>query len=157
MMNFLNRIILLARPTFIICANIFFIGSAFANQNCPAAKYIQAEETLISARNTLDALYQHFQIFGACDDGELAEGYSDAVAQILGQKWGQFENFPATLTSNPEFKFWILKHIDSSASVQDLKKIIVNSDKCIRDRVDTLCGPVRTAAEKSVSELIQEK
>jgi hypothetical protein len=148
MMNFLNRIILLARPTFIICANIFFIGSAVADQNCPAAKYIQAEETLISARHTLYALYQHFQILGACDDGGLAEGYSDAVVQILGQKWGQFENFPATSKSNPEFRLWILKNINSSVSAQDLKKIIVNSDKCIIDRVETLCGQIRMAAEK---------
>ena len=119
--------------------------------NCSVALYMQAEETLISAGARWDSLYRHQQVFGACDDGGLAEGYSDAVVRLLAWRWGQIKNLAAISNSDPGFRRWVIKHIDATASAQDLQKIMRNSDKCIGDRDDSLCRLIRTAVAETIS------
>lgn len=150
-MNFSKYIVSLVVPGLIASGSFVFSSDASARVNCSAVLYIQAEETLIAARERWDSLYRHQQVFGPCDDGGLAEGYSDAVVRLLAWRWGQIKNLAAISNSDPGFRRWVIQHIDATTSAQDLQKIMRNSDKCVGDRYDSLCRLIRTAVDEAIS------
>ena len=62
-----------------------------------AATRICAEQEAISAEMEADSLKTWAQVFAAykqyrqCDDGGIAEGYSDSIATLLAERWDQLK------------------------------------------------------------------
>jgi hypothetical protein len=74
-----------------------------ATNHCSTAMYQQAEASLPSAAAGWGSLLKHQNAFGSCDDGGLAEGYSDAVVTLLADQWDQFDAFVGLSGRNPAF------------------------------------------------------
>lgn len=104
-------------------------------------------------------LQQHYHRFGRgrCDDGALAEGYSDVVEKLL-LKWSGVAKLPFLVKSDPEFRAFILHHIDELwqqgnpeiAAAHARKKCPKSAVKLCRDivkAVDALHEPVPDAPE----------
>lgn len=118
--------------------------------SCPIEMSKLAESSLVGARGSWPTLLEHRKAFAACDDGVLAEGYSDAVAHLLAQMWEQFPTFAALAKNQPEFQMWAIRHIDASASDEDLGRIIINATTCNDDvTVKALCNSIRQAARNA--------
>lgn len=99
------------------------------------------------------SLLEHQTAFGSCDDGELGEGYSEAVTNLFAKKWGQFDTFVALAETHPDFKSWAIRHIDASASDSELNKIILNASTCINSSaVGALCRAIRQTAANALKE-----
>lgn len=119
---------------------IFLFGIGFgyipfsqAQGNCSAEMNNQAEFLLIDARRNWTSLLRHQRIFAPCDDGVLGEGYSDAVAYLFSRRWDEFGVFVTLSKKYPAFQRWAVRHIDATASDEDLNKIIINATTCIND------------------------
>lgn len=126
-------------------------GAASAADACPASLYHRAEASLAKARATWPALLKHQATFGACDDGALAEGYSDAVVTTLAHRWDSFGDFAALSSKHPAFRRWAIRHIDATASDDDLRRIVRNAAKC-GAQAGGLCGAIRQAARNASAE-----
>lgn len=67
------------------------------------------------------AVQRSFKKFARCDDGGIAEGYSDAVAQLLAKHWNRLPDLIRLSSSDRVFKDFVIRHIDATDSEDDLK------------------------------------
>lgn len=129
------------------------ISSTSAQEHCSPEMNNRAVSLLIDARENWPSLLKHQKKFAVCDDGELGEGYSDAVVRLFAQKWDQFGTFAAIATKDPAFQHWAVRHVDATASDDDLHKIILNTNTCANDvKVASLCKIIRQSAENALAE-----
>ena len=123
------------------------------HRQCSMELYTRADASLPGASSSWRKLLDHHAAFAVCDDGALAEGYSDAVTSKLASHWDQLELFAALSRTHPEFRRWAIRHIDATASIDDLKNIMRNADRCAGDaKLQPLCKEIRRAAAKALAE-----
>ncbi|WP_447800870.1 hypothetical protein [Pseudomonas kilonensis] len=121
--------------------------------NCPPEMNSRATGLLVEARGDWSSLFKHQKVFASCDDGELGEGYSEAVANLFAKRWDQFDTFVSLAKTNPDFQSWAIQHIDATVSDDDLNRIILNSNTCINNaEAEKLCEVVRQSAKNALTE-----
>jgi hypothetical protein len=131
-------------------------AQASAQKTCSMKLEQRADDSLINAAGNWPSLLKHQRTFASCDDGALAEGYSDAVVTLFANQWDQFGVFVALSERHPDFRRWAIRHIDATASDDDLNKIVVNAAKCVRDvKAKILCKAIGRAAVDALTELKQ--
>jgi hypothetical protein len=127
---------------------IVFSRPACAHENCSAAEAIKAE-TESSSLESWDALHRAYNQYKQCDDGAIAEGYSDTVARLLTRHWASVSELDAIARKDAGFRNFVIRHIDSLMSPSEAKTILANAfSKCpsgsnelcrlIRKRIDRL-------------------
>jgi hypothetical protein len=93
------------------------------------------------------SVYRVFQLYRQCDDGGVAENYSDGVATLLASQWGSVGQFARLARSNPQFERFVLLHIDSTMNVDQGIAIVANArDRCPAD-MRSLCKRIRRQVE----------
>ena len=118
---------------------------------CTSEMSRQGESSLSEAALNWSQLSKHQSMFEACDDGGLAEGYSDVVVRLLSNKWSDLSEFAAIARSRPAFHTWVIKHIDATVSTKDLQKIIFNaSSRCGDPKLREVCRQLSQAAQKAL-------
>ena len=128
-------------------------SAATANNHCSTAMYERADASLVSEAAVWDSLLKHHKAFSSCDDGALAEGYSDAVVTLLAHRWAQFDAFVGLSARNPAFRRWAIRHIDASASPDDLAKIAHNTARCTGPaKSKELCREIARAARNALND-----
>ncbi|WP_338523648.1 hypothetical protein NUH87_28650 [Pseudomonas batumici] len=101
-----TRLVFSRHPIFLLFGLVFAcmpFSQAAAQANCSAEMNNRAESLLVDARGDWSSLMKHQQIFASCDDGELGEGYSDAVVHLFAQRWDQFGIFIAIAKKTSKF------------------------------------------------------
>ena len=128
-------------------------STAMANRVCSPATYERADASLVNAAGSWGSLLRHQKTFASCDDGALAEGYSDAVVTLFAHRWDQFDAFVALSGQSRAFGRWVIRHIDASASPDDLKKVVHNAARCTGSaETKDLCGEVSKAARDALKD-----
>jgi len=145
------RISLIGRA--LAVALLFCASPAFAEPSeCPDPKGLIAETDERHMTSWAD-LKRSFKRLPGCDDGVLAEGYSDFVARTLAHRWNRLADL-ATLTSDdPAFQAFVLKHIDASADSADLQQLELNAKARCPSRHERLCASIHEAAVKALKRL----
>lgn len=134
-----------------LCCGAVSLSYAATTQGCPTHFYKRSVATLAHARANWPMLQRHQSRFIRCDDGELAEGYSDAVVELLANKRKGFGQFAATASTHPDFFGWAVKHIDASASQDSLIKVVANASSCVQNpSLSRFCTPVLQAAQEAL-------
>jgi hypothetical protein len=126
---------------------------AMAKPTCSIKMYNRADASLRSAAGSWRSLMNHEKAFASCDDGALAEGYSDAVVGLLANRWGQFDVFVSVSERNSAFRRWAIRHIDATASSDDLMKVVRNAAGCTGSaNTRVVCGEVERAARDALKD-----
>lgn len=127
---------------------------AKANEACSYDMYMRADTSLASATGSWRALLEHWIDYRRCDDGGLAEGYSDAVVILLAQRWDQFDVFVSLSERNPEFHRWAIRHIDATTSDDDLEKLLRNAARCTGSaKAKISCREIARAATEALKDI----
>lgn len=109
---------------------LFFMTSAFADdpgtKRCTQAEATQAEKEADSLKDW-DQVYRAYKRFSHCDDGAIAEGYSDSVTKLLADDWKSFNRLLVLTNRNKGFRSFVLKHIDESVPGDRLATIANNA------------------------------
>ena len=128
-------------------------SDATAHNACSTNMYKRADASLVGAGSGWAPLLRHYETFASCDDGALAEGYSDAVVSLLARQWDQFDAFVRLSVRNPAFRRWAIRHIDASASTDDLTKVARNAAKCTTNAdARDLCREIARAARNALND-----
>jgi hypothetical protein len=98
------------------------------------------------------AVYKSFKKFAPCDDGGIAEGYSDAVAQLLAKHWNTLPALIRFTSSDHAFKEFVLRHIDSTDAEDDLKVIARNARLHCLPQATRFCSAIGANASSAISE-----
>ncbi|MDE1150607.1 MAG: hypothetical protein PW843_29000 [Azospirillaceae bacterium] len=90
-----------------------------------------------------------YKKYGHCDDGEIAEGNSEAVARLLVDQWNTLPQLNALIKGSPTLKTFVIHHIDGTLDTADLEKIkALSGSSCPADAA-ALCHDLARAATKA--------
>lgn len=112
---------------------------------CTTAQEIKAGNEADSLR-TWDALYRSYHRFASCDDGAIAEGYSDSVGRLLAEHWDTLSRFSQLSRQDVGFRRFVRRHIDDA----DFVKIRDNALRRCPSGSARECKDIRNAAEKAI-------
>lgn len=113
---------------------------------CTKQKAIDADKDL-DRLTDWTAVYRTFRLYRQCDDGAVAEGYSDAVAKLLVNRWQTLRDLAMLSRQHPEFERFVLWHIDTTTGLKNAQTIIANArNRCPAD-LKALCGRLEAKAK----------
>lgn len=127
-------------------------GLVAAGERCTEAEF---SELLKLGTRYADwkSLHHSYVKFRQCDDGgESSEGYSEAVARLLADRWQGLHELDALITSDKEFGAFVLKHIDATVADEDLSAILGFSDENCPKNLEILCSQIRDRAKSAIRE-----
>jgi hypothetical protein len=135
---------------------IYAQGPAFNYGKCSDSMAVSAEyegEKVLAAKDWPAALLTSFKTFGVCDDGAMAEGYSDAIVQSLAKRWDSFHELAEIMEKNPDFHSFVLSHIDATTDSDDLKALVLNAEKKCPRQFQKTCKAMIAKARVALKEI----
>src|SRR6185437_12853213 len=124
---------------------------AASTSQCTDARGLAAE----AATDTLTSwqtIYSVYERYHSCDDGGVAEGYSNGVVHLLATHWNKLPTLDALAKKHPPFREFVLSHIDATADTDELQEIVAFSKSQCRPSLTTLCKAIGRAAASAVQE-----
>lgn len=131
----------------------FLCGNAVAEEgSCTKAEAMEAESS-VSQLNNWEDVYKSFKKFRFCDDGAIAEGYSDVVVRMLSNQWSQLGELVKPSSADKEFFVFVVKHIDATANKSEAENIIVNSSTKCPESAKIVCSEIEKSAREALKEI----
>jgi hypothetical protein len=120
---------------------------------CPMQVSLRALGSVASAPRNWKILHAHFQTYGQCDGGALADGYSQGVIKLLAESWPTLPDLAATGRADPVFLEFVLAHVDANASAEDLDTVVHHARSACPRRDGPLCHRIAGRAEAALEQL----
>lgn len=139
------------RRLLIMCAcvaAICWIPNALAETRICTKEEAQEAEGVASIAKSWGQSHQQFKHYAHCDDGAIAEGFSESVSILLAEHWGDIGQLGAILKSDPAFRKFVIQHIDETVPVDRLERIAKNADKRCPRNLKKLCRDIEAAASQ---------
>jgi uncharacterized protein YgiM (DUF1202 family) len=78
----------------------------------------------VDSLNSWNKIFEFYSKYQICDDGAIAEGLSDAIANMFSNKWSKINEFSELAVKDTIFFKFALSHIDLTASnIADFPRI----------------------------------
>lgn len=132
----LNLILIGFSPTKLLAAQ---------QKACTDTEETQAEKSVDSLK-TWAQVYRSYKEFAQCDDGAVAEGYSDSVGKLLANDWALFPRLVKLAKTDKDFERFVVKHVDESLGVDTLQKVSKNARTACPADASVLCSLIANAA-----------
>src|ERR1700676_1997055 len=111
-----------ATLTCVLVLGVIACGGVLADSNgCTGA--LSVEGDVQRKPTNWKELYQSYERYRSCDDGALAEAYSDYVAYLLARKWSEVKTLAVLARAHPDFETFVLRHVDEMMSPEQAKTI----------------------------------
>jgi hypothetical protein len=131
---------------------VFSASVACAQQRrCTEAEAERAMTQADTPRNW-DTLYSSYKLYGQCDDGAIAEGYSESVARILVDHWSTLPRLASLATKNARFRRFVLAHVDATLDINDLKKIRTSAKTQCSSELAAICADLTKQADAALKD-----
>ncbi len=128
------------------------ISTAAAQQShCSAVEEQRAERQADTFRSW-DTLYTSYKLYGKCDDGAVAEGYSESVARILVDHWSTVPRMVNLASKDARFRRFVLRHVDATLDLKDLKKIRVNAKTECPSGLAAICADITREVDAALKQ-----
>jgi len=122
----------------VISVNISF---ADTYMTCSKKDAIKAEELAAKATNW-NQLYKLYKRYHQCDDGAIAEGFSESVSIILSQSWGQLKDLLPLIQKDARFETFVLNHLDETLPEERIELIGNLATNSCPDSARNLCDNI---------------
>lgn len=109
-----------------------------------------AAETAIEHAGSWKKLEAAYMKFRHCDGGELAQGNSEAVAELLAEHWSTLPALTALIRQNPAFRRFVLRHIEAGSDREDLESIQTSAATQCPSGSESLCDDIKQAAARAL-------
>ena len=86
------------------------------------------------------------------DDGAYGEGYTEAVVVTLAKRWSDFPELERLMRKDPSFRTFVYRHIDASASVNDLREVVRNAEAKCAAELERECAEISKRARVAIKE-----
>jgi len=108
----------------------------------------RAAEAAIPKAADWPALHQAFLRYRNCDDGAIAESFSDRVTVLLVTQWDDLSQLGQLLSADNSFADFVMRHIDETTDPKHLERISMSArTRGCAGLTDTTCTNIRTKAE----------
>lgn len=112
---------------------------------CDNAMASRAEDE-VDYLKTWGQMYDSFKRYAACDDGAIAEGYSEAVVKMLAERWNQLPTLRTLVDRDQRFGKFVFQHIDATRDNHDLDRVVANASRHCPQDDGQLCNTIRRQA-----------
>jgi len=115
------------RAVFCLVLMMGFGGSADAatQRVCTEAEVKEAQKEADQLTDW-DSVYRSFKRFAHCDEGGIAEEYSDSVGRLLARDWKHLNTF-VRLSADQDFEQFVIRHVDETMSEDEAALVINNA------------------------------
>jgi hypothetical protein len=136
----------------LIC--LYLSGFCAPAGNTQVKECTDAEQREVIATSSRDwkAFYGVFRRLAHCDDGAMAESFSDNVVRLLAKDWKHFGDLESFVASNGDFRRFVLNHVDATTDPKDLTMIINNSRQHCPATAKRLCRSIEAEARSALKE-----
>jgi len=121
-----------------------FAAGAFAQKPCSANDAATAEKVVDRVVNW-DQLYKAFQDYRHCDQGPVADVYTDALMRCL-VEWKQVDALAGTMQKDKDYHDFIFRHL-RAASGEDQKSVFARAKMSCPKGLDAWCGELIDASK----------
>jgi hypothetical protein len=87
-------------------------------------------------------LYVTFGRYGQCDDGSVAEAWSDFVATLLAEHWEALPELHALAVAHSSFKKFVLRHLDETINQDQAEAIAHHAQRNCPVKSRALCDQI---------------
>ncbi|TWB41089.1 hypothetical protein [Nitrospirillum pindoramense] len=115
-------------------------------------KDAEKADEMVDQMNSWAKVYDAYAKYGHCDDGEIAEGNSEAVARLLVDHWKTLPQLGTLIQRHAQLKDFVLRHVDATLDTRDLDRIKTLSTSSCPAGLDSLCQDLSMAATKSAAQ-----
>jgi len=140
-------------PMIFIClVGIFLADTAHAQKHaCTTAEGRRVVDEADRLR-TWNALYKSYSLYRQCDDGAIAEGYSESVARILVDHWKTLPELDLLTKKDAGFRHFVLLHVDATLNTDDVAIVRRRAKRECPSGLDSLCKDLAKEAEAALRE-----
>jgi hypothetical protein len=123
---------------------LLLLPCAYA-QECSVAD-AKAAESATDSLHSWPSIFKAYQSYEKCDDGAIAEGFSEAVVHLLATNWASIHQAQLIFSKDSAFQEFVVRHVDSTADGNELTRIQnLAVHQCPRS-AKTLCEQLAKAA-----------
>ncbi len=120
--------------------------SVITRAECSKDEAMQAEATAAQLKSW-NEVYGSYKKYSHCDDGAIAEGYSESMSQMFANHWDQFGDFEKLIKTDKKFENFVIKHIDQTIAKENAVKIAENARKHCAKKSKQLCKKIESASK----------
>jgi hypothetical protein len=106
----------------------------------------KAAETAVDHLDSWQEVHSAFKQYAQCDDGGVAEGFSDRIVHLLATQWPRLPELAQYTRNDPAFRAFVLKHIDATADDREIRDIASLAESRCPVRLRQLCSALKDAA-----------
>ena len=125
---------------------------ANAGNMCPG-NGIEAEQSAIHEFQDWQDLFNSYSKFKGCDDGAIAEGWSDAVVHLLATQWDKLGELQVLSSTHSDFEAFVLKHIDATTDADELDAVGTAAASRCPASAGALCNKIEKQVESAKVEM----
>jgi len=121
--------------------------SAVATKQCSQECVEQAGDSVMII-GSWEELKKHHGKYHVCDDGYIAEGYSEVVSILLADNWLDLD----VGKWSPNFKQFVVKHIDETWGISNYQKAYVNAKTQCSTELNDICLAIMSLPKGSFNQ-----
>jgi hypothetical protein len=114
---------LLGMTIFLFVCFFALPAGVYSEESTCSPSQAQHADAAIDQLHSWEALYKWYGTYRQCDDGGIAQGISEVVARNLVDRWETLPRLAQLGKQSPEFRHFVLKHVDETLDNKDLKII----------------------------------
>lgn len=126
-----------------------FVPVVFADSRMCSKEEAQEAESVAATANSWQQLYQQYKLYAHCDDGAIAEGFSEAVTRLLSDRWRDIRELEAILKDARRFRDFVVRHVDETVPADRLDSIAKNATRRCPRNMKSLCSDIASAAARA--------
>ncbi len=101
-------------------------------------------------------VFQAFSKFSQCDDGGIAEGFDESIDKLLARKNPEYDQLSGYIAHAPKFKVFVLRHIASTGTADDIKAAGENALDCYVKTKKPICKDIALSVADGFDDAIVE-
>ncbi|MDO8283346.1 MAG: hypothetical protein Q7U10_12125 [Thermodesulfovibrionia bacterium] len=148
--QFITKSVLLCLAVLIIIL-ISNVMTTYA-KDCTPEDAMKAEDSAYGLKGWKE-IYDSFIQFSHCDDGAIAEGFSDSIVTMLAYRWDEVLTLKKLAGADSKFLTFTIRHIDATTSIDDLRQVVDNAISYCPAESTTLCDEIKREANRALKEL----
>lgn len=111
-----------------------------------AREEAMAAENIAARLSDWKQIYGAFERFSHCDDGAIAEGFTESVVHLLATRWETLPQVASFEIKNAAFRNFVLRHVNDTADISELKRIARFARTQCPKGYSALCSAISQAA-----------
>jgi hypothetical protein len=140
-----------------VAACLLFLAFAWRVEarECTSAE-ARAAQVGVDSLTSWPSIHEAFEKYGHCDDGGIAEGWTEAVVHTLASDWDSLIQASQYTERDPAFRRLFLRHIDASADTDELRAIGDLAQSRCPAKLHVLCKDIERSVLEALTESIHE-